>query len=175
VLTELQDALDFSEQYAHPLTAEFVLCESNRFGEVTRRLTPFLRDAGLDWGGLDAVLKVRQELFEIDTRFGQLGGGGLFSRLDGSGVLTHHVSEVDGIEAAMTQPPGVGRARIRGNAVKKLAGQNGHFQCDWQGVFDVTAKRVLDLSEPLESSERWVRFDESHNVPLPFLDTYARY
>ena len=37
---------------------------------------------------------VKKELFEIDTRFGQLGGGGLFARLDEAGVLTHHIAEI---------------------------------------------------------------------------------
>jgi proteasome accessory factor A len=175
VLTELQQTLDYSDQYAHPLTAEFVLCESNPFGDAIARLTPYLEEAGLRWESLDDVIAVKRELFEIDTRFGQLGGGGLFARLDEAGVLTHHVSRIDNLEAAMTQPPQVGRARVRGNAVKQFAGRRGHYQCDWQGVFDVTARRVMDLSEPLESAERWIRFDEAPgNVVLPFLDTYAR-
>jgi hypothetical protein len=175
VLTELQQTLEYSDQFAHPLTAEFVLCESNPFGEALARLTPYLEEGGLRWESLDAVIAVKRELFEIDTRFGQLGGGGLFARLSEAGVLTHQISGVDGVETAMTQPPPIGRARVRGNAVKQFAARRGHFQCDWQGVFDMTARRVMDLSEPLESAERWFGFDEAQgNVILPFLDTYAR-
>ena len=175
ILTELQQSLDYSDQYAHPLTAEFVLCESNPFGEVIARLTPSLMEAGLAWESLDAVIGVKKELFEIDTRFGQLGGGGLFARLDEAGVLTHHIAEIDNVETATTHPPESGRARVRGNAVKQFAGRRGNYQCDWQGVFDMTTKRMMDLSEPLESTERWIRIDEARGtLAMPFFDTYSR-
>ena len=54
---------------------------------VVERLTPFLRMKSLDWDGLTPFLNLRQELFEIDFRFGQLGGQGLFATLDRTGML----------------------------------------------------------------------------------------
>ena len=62
-------------------------------------------------------LSCRTRLFEIDTRFGQLGLKGIFETLDAAGVLNHRVNGVDNIEHAMIEPPASGRANVsRGQA-----------------------------------------------------------
>jgi hypothetical protein len=129
------------------------------------RLTGFLEEKGLSLDALDSVFKLRQELLEIDTRFGQLGGRGIFAGLDRAGVLAHHVSGVDAIEQAITEPPAAGRARIRGEVIRRLAGQNGRYQCDWQGIFDASTNRILDLSEPFEAVERWLEYEQANGLP----------
>lgn len=113
------------------------------------------------WRGLEPFRRLRQELFEADLRFGQVGGDeaagseSVFAQLDRAGVLTHHVPGVDNIAHAMTNPPALGRARLRGEAVKRFARARREYRCDWQAIIDVERKRVLDLSDPWETEERW--------------------
>jgi tetratricopeptide (TPR) repeat protein len=102
-----------------------------------------------------AILRVHQELCEIDTRFGQIGGNGLLAILDRAGVLAHHFSGVDNIEHAMANPPAIGRARLRGQCVQRFKGQNQRYACSWRNVLDREKKLVLDLSEPFISEEKW--------------------
>jgi hypothetical protein len=108
------------------------------------------------------VLNSRQKFFEIDTRFGQLGPKGIFETLDLAGVLHHRVSGVDNIEHAMKEPPAVGRARIRGQVIKRLAG--GNAQCDWQSIVDYGGGQVLDLSDPFASEESWSSMSRQESI-----------
>ena len=131
------------------------------------RFNDFLEEKGLSWNALDSVFKLRQELLEIDMRFGQLGGNGVFAGLDRAGVLAHHIPGVEAIEEAISEPPAVGRARIRGEVIRRLAGQKGNYQCDWQGIFDAGTNRLLDLSEPFESAERWLEYEQAVSTGPP--------
>ena len=101
------------------------------------------------------LLKVHQELCEIDTRFGQLGANGLFATLDRAGVLGHHFAGVDNIEHAVANPPAIGRARLRGQCVQRFQGQNQRYACSWRNVLDREKKLLLDLTEPFTSEEKW--------------------
>ena len=98
---------------------------------------------------------LREELFELDLRFGQLGDRGVFTRLDQAGVLQHRFPGVDNIEHAIAHPPNLGRAWARGRAVGRLSRQATHASCDWQGVWDHQTKRFLDLTDPFSQTERW--------------------
>jgi proteasome accessory factor A len=102
-----------------------------------------------------AVRELRQELFALDTRFGQLGPQGLFSALDQAGVLEHAVPGVDNIEHAMLNPPATGRARLRGECVRRFHQEHGRYSCDWASVWDHQQRRFLDLSHPFASEENW--------------------
>lgn len=161
IVKDVRLLLDETEGYDYPLTAD---CIRNGLGSAKwtgELVSAFLEEKRLGSDGLDALFKLRQELLEIDMRFGQLGGSGVFARLDRAGVLAHHVSGVEAIDEAMTNPPAVGRARIRGEAIRRLADRNGNYQCDWQGIFDLGTNRLLDLSEPFESAERWLEYDQA--------------
>lgn len=94
------------------------------------------------------------QMFEIDVRFGQVGGAGLFDALDRGGVLDHRVVEDGEIVRAMTNPPEGSRARLRGEVVRRLTGTHG-AQCDWQRIVDGRERRLLDLSNPFASEEWW--------------------
>ena len=109
---------------------------------------------GLRWDEARALLRARDEFFEIETRFSQLGPKGIFVMLDRSGVLDHRVPGADNFEHAMEHPPEGGRAKVRGEAVRRLAGSSG-TQCDWQRVVDHNAGTVLDLSDPFSNDETW--------------------
>jgi len=126
--------------------------------EVTS-LAPYLRENGLEWEEFEEFLRLRQQLFEIDTRFGQLGPDSVFATLDQQGVLDHHFAGVDAIEVAINEPPVIGRARVRGEFIKKVWEQNDYYLCDWSGVFAPDDLRQLDLSDPFTSEEVWRQSD----------------
>ncbi len=156
IVCQLRDALDKTEYRSKPVTVDLVLRRQSPVADTVQQLTPFLSEQGLSWDGLDPFLKLRNELFEIDTRFGQLGETGIFAQMDRAGALAHHFPGVDNIEHAMTHPPSLGRARLRGECVKRFF-TNGNYRCvcDWQGIWDHQSGRALGLSDPWETQERW--------------------
>ena len=123
--------------------------------EAMRALRPLLRAHGLSWDGVEAFIRARRELFECDLRFSQLGGDGIFSLLDRAGVLAHHVAGVDDIEDAMENPPATGRARLRGNVIKRVQANRKVFGGAWPYIVNYDEKTALDLSNPFETEERW--------------------
>jgi len=130
---------------------------------------------GLDWDQLPQVLAVRARLFELDTRFAQLGDDGIFNLLDRSGALDHAVPGVDNIEHAMCHPPAAGRARIRGEAVARFYREGGNrYQCDWSGVRDSQQNRYLDLADPFASSEIWKDYPSVQDPHLAELEAMLR-
>jgi proteasome accessory factor A len=161
VISEVRHVLDEGGEYDQALNAAAILSEWGSAKPANERLTDYLEGASLSWDALDSVFKLRQELLEIDMRFGQLGGTGVFASLDRAGVLSHHVPGVEAVEEAIIKPPEMGRARIRGEVIRRLSGQNGNYQCDWQGILDVRTNRVLDLSDPFESAERWLGYEQA--------------
>jgi Pup-ligase protein/Tetratricopeptide repeat len=166
VAAKLTAALARAGQGDRPLTARLVLDRRGPIaGEVTRLTSTVLREQGLDWDGFTAFLDVRNRLFEIDTRFGQLGSEGIFSSLGASGVLTHHVDGVDDVEYAVDNPPAVPRAQLRGQLVRVLTGHDGRYGCDWQGVWDSQDRKRIDLSDPFVAVAEWKGFPEESAVP----------
>jgi hypothetical protein len=109
-----------------------------------------------------ALLKVHQELCEIDTSFGQLDDCSIFAALDRAGVLAHRFAGVDNIEHALAQPPAIGRARLRGECVQRFAGQNRRYSYSWRHVIDREKNLLLDISDPFMSEEKW------RSVPADF-------
>jgi len=105
--------------------------------------------------GLARFLTLRGELCEIDTRFGQLGGSGIFSAVDDGGGLHHRVAHATEIEVAKHVGPAVGRARVRSLQVRELASESTNYSCSWQCVVDKKRRLVLDLSHPFEATPQW--------------------
>lgn len=135
--------------------AAIVLADDSPVAAEVGTLTGVVERSGLRWTGLDPFLDARNALFEIDTRFGQLGPRGVFSALDAAGALTHHVDGIDNIAHAVEHPPEVARARIRGRLVREFAGNGGRFSCDWDGVWDCEEGRCVDLSDPFAAGAEW--------------------
>jgi hypothetical protein len=142
------------DEAAEPLRAEALLGRKGPTRRHLKALAPLLSARGLDVDDLPSFLALRRELFEIDTRFGQLGERGIFVALDRDGVLDHHASGVDRVEQAMIEPPAFGRAAVRGNVIRR-ANRKGRYVCGWQQLWDLDEHRVLDLSDPFETTERW--------------------
>jgi hypothetical protein len=103
----------------------------------------------------------RHQLCEIDARFGQLGKDGVFAAMDRAGVLDHQIVGLGSVEQAMRAPPKAGRARLRGEWVRRLSGNGDGGRCDWNRVWDLKERRVLDLSNPFEAQARWRPFGSS--------------
>ncbi len=108
-------------------------------------------------GGLPESIprQVLLELYELDARYVQLGPGSLFSALEAGGCLDHRVPGADRIDAALVEPPAMGRGKTRGEQVQRLAGDGGRYVCDWRGIVDVLEQRFLDFGDPLRPEEKW--------------------
>lgn len=122
-------------------------------GRLFDELFRLLRVKGFSEEKLAELNALRFELFELDTRFGELGPRGIFSALENAGLLNHRVLSDGVIEHAVINPPTVGRARIRGECIRRLAAQKNDYRCNWQGI--IGQERMLDLSDPFETVERW--------------------
>jgi hypothetical protein len=129
-----------------------------------------LQTRGMGLEALRTVMSYRKSFFEIDMRFGQLGPKGIFESLNLDQILNHHVSGVDNIEQAVTEPPATGRAFLRGKVIKRLASVGG-AQCDWQSVFNIQDGQVLDLSNPFSQEESWrqLKPTEIRNGRRPYM------
>ncbi len=149
-----------------PATAERILAGRFPFRERVKPLTPVMKDLKLGIEDLDRFFDLRQKLFEIDTRFSQLGEDGIFSSLERSGVLDHRVVDDDDIREAMTYAPAAGRAHVRGEFIRKLTRGREEFRCSWENVCDVKTRRTMDLSHPFENQERWRDLNLSPELPL---------
>jgi hypothetical protein len=160
VADRLAEALGRAEPRRPPLTAELVMRADSPVANEVARLTPFVRNNGLSWSCLRSFLDLRQELFEIDMRFGQLGDGGIFATLDAAGALAHRVPGVDDIEHAVENPPDVARARRRGELVRQLSSDDDRYTCDWQGVWDWQQARMIDLADPFAPAPDWKEWTE---------------
>ncbi len=115
----------------------------------------------VDWDQLDLVLQLRQQLFEIDTRFGEYGPRGIFNVLDAQGLLDHQVPGVDDIPRAMTEPPASGRAQLRGRVIQRMAAAGTSGACEWSYLWDYQRGQVLDLSDPFAVEEQWKTVQEA--------------
>ncbi len=130
-----------------------VLGADSPIPEEAERMGAVLAREGLTWSDFENFLSLRDEFYQIDTRFGQFGPRGIFTELDRRGALDHRVAAVEGVEEAMRKPPVVGRAKLRGEWVRRLAGQSG-ARCNWMSVIGPDGS-FLDLSDPFASAEAW--------------------
>jgi hypothetical protein len=133
---------------------------------ASAHIQPILHGHGFDRKGLAPFLRARRALFECDVRFGQLGGGGLFDMLDRDEVLTHRVPGVGDVARAIEHPPEHGRAHVRGDAIRRLAGDAQDCVCDWTCITNRQTGRSLDLADPFEQEERWRPSGERRTDPV---------
>jgi hypothetical protein len=155
VARRLSAAQARTEQRHQPLKMEMIRTAYGPVADEVAALTPVLRDHGMSWNLFRPFLELRQELFEIDIRFGQLGDAGIFARLDASGTLAHRVAGVDNIQSAVAKPPSVPRAQRRGQLVRELTGKGDRYHCDWEGIWDCEVERMIDLRDPFAATTDW--------------------
>lgn len=103
--------------------------------------------------------EARRELCELEIRWGQLGPRGIFACLEQAGFMEHHrLPEITPgrVQAAITEPPGSGRARLRGTIVRELRARPG-CECDWHRISNDRGE-WLDLSDPEQAEmPEWKR------------------
>jgi proteasome accessory factor A len=137
---------------------ELLWNEEKLLDDMLPEFAPQLRQKGASLDGFKKFRALRSRVFELDTRFGQLGSEGLFSQLDRAGVLQHHYPGVDNFEHAMECPPAIGRAKLRGDCVRRLGSTNSSrraYICDWAAIWDQAQCRFLDLSDPFVQQADW--------------------
>jgi hypothetical protein len=118
--------------------------------------------------------ELRQQLLELDNRFAELGGAGLFDLLDRAGVLEHRLVEAGAIERATREPPPVGRARLRGEFVGRFALQHGTHWCDWSGLWDRPGAKRASLLDPFCSEPDWLDWKPDDPGFFPPAESLAR-
>jgi hypothetical protein len=113
------------------------------------------------WPGLRArdfrrLRGLRDELIEIDIRFGGLNPEGIFDRLDHAGTFDHRIPGVsDSVETDSL--PTRGRAAVRAREIAHLAGRRG-ARCEWDRLLD-GAGNVLRLDDPDCQAGEWQRYE----------------
>jgi hypothetical protein len=137
-----------------PFAIRFAFDPHPRMAAELARQTEYLASRGLDVAQLADLDAARHEMFELDARFGALGEAGLFNALDAGGALRHRVGGLD-VESAVTQPPGDTRAKIRGEVVRRLSEAGIPYTAEWTSVHNYQGQTWLNLSNPLETEERW--------------------
>ena len=175
----LLEGIAYPLDMSNSISTAKVLNEGGMFSETVRWLEFFMRKHELQWRDLDGFLRLRRQLFEIDTRMGQLGERGIFSKLSKSGALTHAMADVGNVQDYVSTPPRSGRARVRAAIVRHARGDRASYYCDWQGIWDRQGKRLLDLSDPFASKEEWASLDKEaedllSQIPLG-LREFVRY
>ena len=121
-----------------------------------RELAPILKAFGATWSDLRLFLRLRNELYEADVRFGQLGPSGIFEQLDRAGVLNHRIREEGPAIDRRRQPP-AGRARLRGEWIERIwrQGTARQHRSDWTAVWNEVTGSTLDLTDPFVRSAEW--------------------
>ena len=142
------------------LSPQLVLGPSSPIVREVEQMGSFLRRCELCWDEFPAFLDLREELMEIDTRFGIVGEGGIFNHMDAAcpAVLRHRIPEIDRIDEVRTAPPRDTRARLRGEQVARLWRGDGTprgYRCAWEHIWDQKRGRVLDLSDLFATSAEW--------------------
>jgi len=132
-------------------------------GRLLTNLTGMLDEHGLDWGELDEFYDLRHQLCELDLRYGQLYPQGIFLELERAGEIRDRIIESARIEAAIDRAPAEGRARVRGDWVRRLATGDGHYSCDWSRI--AGEADFIDLGDPfITAADLQVR-KKARNLP----------
>jgi len=155
--TQVMRGLEAARQAGERERRESPLQPLSRLRSAMRRLSPRRARGEPGWRGLSAFLRLRRTLLETDLRFGQLGEGGIFERLEREGHLRQRVLEPGDVRRALESPPLAGRARVRGEWVARLAAtpETGPYVCDWMRIWNPPLGRYLDLSDPFAEEARW--------------------
>lgn len=119
-----------------------------------RELSRVLDAHDYSWDEIDAFVALRNDLCELDVRYGQLYPKGIYVDLEEQGRLCDGLVDGAEIEAAKRRAPGQGRARLRGDWIATLANREQRYYCDWSSIMSLDEH--LDLGDPFASDAVWV-------------------
>jgi hypothetical protein len=97
---------------------------------------------------LSNLAALRDELFELDIRFGDIGPDSLFASLEREGVIAAGTVGTEAIARAAAEPPPGGRAALRASWIRHLHPERDDYACDWIGIRHLPSNGWLDLSDP---------------------------
>ena len=130
-------------------------------GPIARRLnylTSMLVDHGQSWTDLERFYELRDQLCELDLRYGQLYPRGIYLDLESNNAIKDRILVPAQIDAAIDRAPGEGRARVRGDWVRRLAKGNEKYHCSWTGIGGQGER--IDLGDPFVTSAEMQQVDE---------------
>jgi proteasome accessory factor A len=123
-------------------------------------------DAGQRERHPDDYDAVRCEMYELDTKFGRPGPGGLFHAFEEAGVLDHQIDRGSYPEEEVRS-----RAHLRGRIIQESfdAGLRRDVHADWSFLVDGKRQATLDLRNPFQAEENWQTSGTGLNEhPIPF-------
>ncbi len=129
-------------------------------GPIARRLnylTSMLVEHGQSWTDLEKFYELRDQLCELDLRYGQLYPRGIYLELESNNAIRDRILDPAQIDAAIDCAPGEGRARVRGDWVRRLAKGNEKYHCSWTGIGGQGER--IDLGDPFVTSAEMQQVD----------------
>jgi len=155
VLNRLHKARN-SDESSSQTSLESLLQVPGPVKNAVRKMARHLEEHALDLGQLPRIEALRAELFELETRFLQLGG--LFDQLTAQGVLKHGMLDEEEIARAVGTPPSNGRAALRGNFVQQHAHKS-QYRAGWTSLVDAENEKQASLADPFTDSLVWCDFE----------------
>jgi proteasome accessory factor A len=122
----------------------------------------FVEDKGYDWEQLTSEInesfgEIRENLFELDIRFGDIADDAFFATLENNSQPDCRIVGDQAVTAALLIPPQYSRARLRGEWIERLSSKSRRTSCNWDGILDSQANRWLRFDDPLGLHEvKWV-------------------
>jgi proteasome accessory factor A len=146
----------FRREDEPPLCITAMLANGAVEAEQRHRLTPILDSEGTTWADLRLFFEIRNQLFEADVRFGELGERGIFTQLDQAGLLTHRLDRRVEPRDVLREPP-PGRASVRGRNIHQLWTEQraNQYRGDWTVLWSEQTGSTLDLSYPFVTAAQW--------------------
>lgn len=102
-------------------------------------------------------LEVRNALFELDTRWTEIGEESLFNKICRAAGISESIPGLDPESVAadaINTAPTTTRAHIRGSLITDLGARDEgrrSFRCNWDTITDHNDQRVLSMSDPFEA------------------------
>ncbi len=156
VATQLAKAMTSDDDPWPRVNAHQAALLSNTKGDMGRllkRLTRMIEDRGYAWRDLDAFQQLRDQLCELDLRYGQLYPRGIFLDLEAADEIRDRIVAPQEVHAAIDRAPNEGRARLRGEWVRRLAGEAEQYTCKWTTISG--RRGHLDLRDPFVTEADW--------------------
>lgn len=140
----------------------------NGLDKVLRPIDQRLKANGLDWSELRSFLALRDELCELDMRFGQIGPKGIYGTLERARRLAHRLVPEADVERAVTEPPATGRAHLRGRMIARHHRRHG-MMAGWNCLRDLRHRRIFAMEDPREARGTWRGIRHSDDDAMGFL------
>ena len=118
---------------------------------------PGLANYRVSPGEIEVFLNVRLQLFELDTRFSQVGARGVFAQLKAADLVReqYDAPTPTQIEIATECPPRGCRSEIRGQVIGEKWPSRQRYRCDWTRVVCVDGPLFLKLPDPFQTQASW--------------------